>query len=64
GGCRTGAPDAGAAYVPVDWLVRPDVGGFGLADVSYCNANLRNHPGGYELQMYGEALVNCISSIL
>lgn len=25
---------------------------------------LRNHPGGYELQMYGEALVNCISSIL
>lgn len=64
GGCRTGAPDAGAAYVPVDWLVRPDVGGFGLADVSYRNANLRNHPGGYELQMYGEALVNCISSIL
>lgn len=58
------ARDAGAAYVPVDWLVRPDVGGFGLADVSYCNANLRNHPGGYELQMYGEALVNCISSIL
>lgn len=49
-------PDAGAAYVPVDWLVRPDVGGFGLADVSYCNANLRNHPGGYELQMYGETI--------
>ncbi|HCC5915828.1 TPA: SGNH/GDSL hydrolase family protein [Klebsiella pneumoniae subsp. pneumoniae] len=58
------ARDAGAAYVPVDWLVRPDIGGFGLADVSYCNANLRNHPGGYELRMYGEALVNCIARII
>lgn len=56
------ARDAGAAYVPADWLVRPGVGGLGIADVSYCNANLRNHPGGYEMGMYGAALVNMIAN--
>lgn len=58
------ARDAGAAYVPADWLVRPGVGGLGIADSSYCNANLRNHPGGYEMGLYGTALVNCVASII
>lgn len=57
------ARDAGAAYIPADWLTRPGVGGMALAEASYCNVNLRNHPGGYEMLEYGKMFTNFLSDI-
>lgn len=53
------AIDAGAAYVPTDWLAdEMSRGGMGVVTTSLCGADLRNHPGGYEMSVYGKALVN------
>lgn len=51
------AIDAGAAYCPANWLTdESSRGGMGVVPASLCNANLQNHPGGYELSVYGKAL--------
>ena len=53
------AIDGGAAYAPADWLTDDNSkGGMGLATTSLTGSDLRNHPGGYEMSIYGKALVN------
>lgn len=53
------AIDSGAAYVPANWLTEEyGRGGIGLALTSLCGADLRNHPGGREMEVYGKALIN------
>lgn len=53
------AIDGGAAYAPADWLTDDNSkGGLGIATTSLTGSDLRNHPGGYEMSIYGKALVN------
>lgn len=53
------AIDGGAAYAPADWLTDDNSkGGMGIATTSLTGSDLRNHPGGYEMSIYGKALVN------
>jgi DhnA family fructose-bisphosphate aldolase class Ia len=53
------ARDGGAAYVPTNWLTEDNGrGGMGLALTSLCGSDLRNHPGGVEMGVYGKALIN------
>lgn len=53
------AIDGGAAYAPADWLTDDNSkGGMGITTTSLTGSDLRNHPGGYEMSIYGKALVN------